>query len=485
MEFFPLRQFTLSLKHCKIVGDNIIVLLRRLAVLRKFFADFIHDRTFFSTLIMLALPIVLQNLISSSLNLVDTIMIGRVGTIELAAVGVAAQFFFFHTVLLVGIGSGYCIFIAQAWGKRDRATIKKYLGLALLLSLLVSLLFTIVGFWKAEEIIALFNDDPEVVRLGGIYIRTLAISTICTALTYTFGYASRSIENAFLPMIGSSIALALNTFLNYVLIFGKFGMPALGVEGAAIATLIARVIEAGIIIGYIYLKGSPLAAKLHEFDFSFAFFKQDLRTITPVVLNELCWGLAVVVYTAAYGRIDTDALASMQVVTTIQNLFIILGFGLSGSTATMVGNNIGRGRKELAKTYAYRSLIICLIIGIILAVTLFIFAPMFLKLFDLDSPKVIADAVILLKILAFIIPLKLLNMTIIMGVLRAGGDVVYSLLAESCVMWFVGVPLAFIGAVVWQLPVHLVFALVAMEDIVKIFCCAGRVISGKWVHTMV
>ena len=453
--------------------------------MRTFFIDFIHDRTFFGTLIKIALPIILQNLISSSLNLIDTIMIGRVGTIELAAVGVAAQFFFFHTVLLVGICSGYCIFIAQAWGKRDRVTIKKYLGLALILSLFISIVFTFTGLWKAEEIITLFNDDAEVIRLGGIYIRTLAVSTLFTAISFTFCHACRSIENAFLPMIASSIALALNTFLNYVLIFGKFGMPALGVEGAALATLIARIIEASIIVGYIYLKASPLAAKPHEFDFSLAFFKRDLRTITPVVLNELCWGLAVVVYTAAYGRIDTDALASMQVVTTIQNLFIILGFGISGATATMVGNNIGRGRTEIAKTYAYRSLIICLLVGIILAVLLFIFAPLFLRLFDLDSPKVIADAVILLKILAFILPLKLLNMTIIMGVLRAGGDVVYSLLAESCVMWFVGVPLAFIGAVVWKLPVILVFALVAMEDVVKIFCCVYRVISGKWVHTLV
>lgn len=453
--------------------------------MHAFIQDFLHDRSFMATLTKIAVPIILQNLISSSLNMIDTIMIGRVGTLELAAVGVASQFFFFNLVFLVGICSGYCIFIAQSWGKRDRTTIKKYLGLTLIYSLIVGALFTLIGVTKAESIIALFNDDPQVIYLGGVYIRVLAASTICSAITYTYGYASRSIENAFLPMIASTVALVLNTLLNYILIFGKFGMPAMGVQGAALATLLARIVEAGIIFSYVYIKKMPLAARIRDFDLSPAFFVQDLKTVLPVMLNELCWGLAVVVYTAAYGRISTDALASMQVAITVQNLFIVFGFGVSGATATMVGNNIGRGRIELAKTYAYRAIFLCVIIGFTLLVVVFACAPLFLDLYKLDSPQVIHDAIILIRILAFTLPLKLVNMTIIMGVLRAGGDVVFSLLSESCTMWFVGVPLAFIGALVWHLPVYIVFALVALEEVVKLFCCVYRAFSNKWIHQMV
>ena len=207
--------------------------------LRQFLLDFYHDRTFSSTLMKIAIPIILQNLISSSLNMIDTIMIGRVGTVELAAVGVATQFFFFNIVALVGGCSGYCIFIAQYWGRQDIASIKKYLGIILLYALSVGLLFSLIGFFFAEKIILLFNDDPNVVRLGAVYIRTLAFGTLFSGLTYAFGFASRSIENAFLPMIASTIALVTNTFLNYVLIFGHFGAPAMGVRGAAVAIAVA------------------------------------------------------------------------------------------------------------------------------------------------------------------------------------------------------------------------------------------------------
>ena len=453
--------------------------------MRQFLLDFYHDRTFSATLLKIAIPIILQNLISSSLNMIDTIMIGRVGTVELAAVGVATQFFFFNLVVLVGICSGYCIFIAQYWGKQDLSAIKRYLGIILIYAAFAGLIFTTVGTLFAEQIIYLFNDDPQVVRLGALYIRTLAAGTLFSGLTYAFGYASRSIENAFLPMIASTIALITNTFLNYVLIFGKFGAPALGVEGAALATLLARALEAAIIVGYVYLKKTPLAIQPKDFDLRPAFFVQDLKTVLPVLLNELCWGLAMVVYTAAYGRISTDALASIQIATTVQNLFIIFGFGVSGATATMVGNTIGRGLNNRARIYAYRAILLCLIIGVILTFLILLLAPLFLWFYDLSSAQVAHDALLMIRILAVTMPIKLINMTVIMGVLRAGGDVIFSLLFESCTMWFIGVPLAFIGALVLQWPVYLVFTLVIAEEVVKFVLCLWRTFSNKWIHTMV
>lgn len=453
--------------------------------MRQFLLDFYHDRNFSATLLKIAIPIILQNLISSSLNMIDTIMIGRVGTIELAAVGVATQFFFFNLVVLVGICSGYCIFIAQYWGKQDLPAIKRYLGLIIMYASITGIVFTLIGTLFAEKIIFLFNNDPEVIRLGAVYIRTLAAGTLFSGLTYAYGYASRSIENAFLPMIASTIALATNTFFNYMLIFGKFGAPALGVEGAALATLLARFLEASIIIFYVYSKRTPLAIKPKEFDLQPAFLIQDFKTVLPVMLNELCWGLAMVVYTAAYGRISTDALASIQIATTVQNLFVIFGFGVSGATATMVGNTIGQGLTKRAKTYAYRAMFLCFIIGIVLTCLILLLAPVFLWFYDLSSVQVAHDALLMIQVLALTMPIKLINMTVIMGILRAGGDVVFSLLFESCTMWFIGVPLAFLGALVLKWPVYLVFTLVILEEIVKFILCLWRAFSDKWMHSMV
>ncbi|MBQ5702924.1 MAG: MATE family efflux transporter, partial [Peptococcaceae bacterium] len=283
----------------------------------------------------------------------------------------------------------------------------------------------------------------------------------------------------------STIALATNTFLNYVLIFGHFGAPALGVKGAALATLFARILEAAIILIYVYGKHTPLAVKPSDFDFHPAFLLQDWRTVLPVMLNELCWGLATIVYTAAYGRIDTDALASIQIANTVQNLFLIFGMGVSGATATMVGNTIGRGLTKRAETYAYRSILLCMVIGVLLTVVIIISAPLFIWFYHLDSAQVANDALLMIRILALSMPVKLVNITVIMGVLRAGGDVVFSLLFESCTMWFIGVPLAFIGALALKWPVYLVYALVIVEEVIKFVLCLWRSFSGKWMKILV
>lgn len=450
----------------------------------SFFTDLKQDTRFWQMLVKISLPIVLQNLISSSLNVVDTIMIGQLGEIPLAAVGVAAQYFFFFTVLVTGLCSGYCIFIAQYWGKRDRQSIKRYLGVMLIFALLLGALFTLFGLFQAERFISWFDHDPEVIRLGAAYLRILAVSTLLTALTYSYGFASRSIENAFLPMAASSAALALNTFLNYTLIFGHFGCPALGVEGAAIATLIARVVEMGIILLYIYVRKNTLALKPSDIDRRPTFIFGDIKTVLPVLLNELCWGLGVVVYTAAYGRIGTDALATVQIGQTVQNLFVVLGFGISGAAAAMIGAKIGEGHSDLAVVYAKRSVFLGVCVGLVLAIVIFFCAPSFMIFFNV-SPMVVHDAIIILKVLSLTITLKMVNMIMITGVMRGGGDVVFSLLSEGCTMWFIGVPLSFIGALVLHWPVYLVFALIALEEVAKFALGIYRLLSNKWIHNLV
>ena len=204
-----------------------------------------------------------------------------------------------------------------------------------------------------------------------------------------------------------------------------------------------------------------------------------------MLLNEVCWGLATIVYTAAYGRISTDALASIQIANTVQNLFLIFGMGVSGATATMVGNNIGRGLTRRATLYAYRAILLCLVIGVVLTVLILLLAPVFLWFYRLESAQVAGDALRMIRILALSMPIKLINMTVIMGILRAGGDVVFSLLFECCTMWFIGVPLAFFGALLLRWPVYLVYALVIAEEVIKCILCLWRAFSGRWLRIQV
>lgn len=453
--------------------------------MKKLLQDMFRDSKFFKTLFFIALPIVIQNFIASSLNMVDTIMIGRVGETEIASVGIANQYFFLLNIILVGTYGGCGIFFSQFWGKKDIKNIRKVLGIGAMLGGSIALVFTFLALLMPGKIISIFNSDPIVIDLGAKYLKIVCISYIFTALSFNFAVASRCIENTVLPMITSIIALLINTLLNYVLIFGKFGAPAMGVEGAAIATLIARLFETSLLIGYIYFSKGVLAATFKEmFNLKGHFVKSTLRTIIPVILNDACWGLGAVIYSVAYGRIGTQAIASVQICTTIQNLFMVVTFGIANASVVMIGNKIGEGNEGTARIYADRFAVLSCIIGAMLGVLLYFFAPAILIFFKVSN-DVLHSSLIILYITSIIMIVRVFNVVLIVGILRSGGDAKYALLAEAFTMWCIGVPLAFIGAFLLKLPVYYVVAMVTAEEIVKFFIALNRLKSNKWMRNLV
>ncbi|WP_053956777.1 MATE family efflux transporter [Inediibacterium massiliense] len=443
-----------------------------------------QDKKFYENLYKIALPIIIQNFIASSLNMVDTMMIGRVGEIQIAAVGIANQYFFLFNLLLIGICSGCGIFISQFWGKRDTINIKKVLGIGMIAGAALSTIFTVIASCMPNQIIHIFNTDPQVILEGAKYLKIVCISYIFTAITFNFGFASRCIENTILPMVVSSFALLFNTFFNYVFIFGNFGSKAMGVEGAALATLLARIIEAGLLVGYIYFTKGVLAAKAREmFSLTKDFIKKVFDTVIPVVLNEGCWALGFVIYSVAYGRIGMQAMASVQICNTIINIFMVFIFGMSNGSVVMIGNQIGAGHEEQAKIYAKRFSLLACLAGIGLASILAISAPFILSFFKI-SYEVYHSALMILYINSGVLIIRVFNCILIVGILRAGGDAKTALLIEGFSMWCIGVPLAFLGAFYFKLPVHYVAALVTVEEIVKFSLGLPRLLSNKWIRNV-
>ncbi|NLJ58235.1 MAG: MATE family efflux transporter, partial [Tissierellia bacterium] len=289
----------------------------------------------------------IQNLVTSSLNMADTVMVGKLGEVEIAAVGIANQYFFIFTMILTGLCGGCSVFISQYWGKKDYTNIKRMLGLGLLSALFISIVFMAVGFISPETIISVFNKDAIVIDLGGRYLFIVLFSYVFTAVTFVYGYSLRSIGNTVAPLIVNIVALLSNVFLNYVLIFGKLGAPALGVEGAALATLISRVIEAIVLVILVYLDKGVFAAKASELlDLTMDFFKKSYRIILPVLLNDVLWAMASLIYSVVYGRMGTGATAAIQICNTVNNMFMVVTFGMASASAIMVGNSIGQGKEE-------------------------------------------------------------------------------------------------------------------------------------------
>lgn len=447
--------------------------------------NYLRDKSFYNIMLGIAIPITVQNLISTSLNMVDTVMIGRIGENELASVGIANQIFFLFILMAFGINSGASIFIAQYWGKKDVQNIRKVLGLTLILGGVVSLFFSIAAFFTPDFILGLFTEDPKVVEIGSKYLRIVSLSYIVTMVSFAYGFASRSVGQAKLPMYISAISLGINTLLNYLLIFGKLGFPMMGVEGAALATVISRVIEMSILLFVIYKNDETLAAKFSEMvAFSKPFIKKFFDTTLPVILNESFWSLGMVMYTAAYGRIGTGALAAIQIASTIQNIFLVINKGLANASAVMLGNQLGSNHKEKAIAYAFTFLFLGITVGLALGVIMYLCAPLTLYFFEV-SEGVYRDTIKIIIVMSIFMFIKIYNAIVIVGVLRSGGDTKFALILEIGSVWLIGVPLAFVGALLWKLPIYWVVFLVSLEEIVKAIVGLPRVLSTKWAKNVV
>lgn len=444
------------------------------------------DKAFFKAMLSIALPITIQNLIASSVNMLDTLMITSLGQESLAAVGLANQVFFFYGVTVFGIATGSAIFIAQFWGKKDVVNIKKILGLSLTIASLLGIIFTLAALFIPEHIMRIFSKDPVVIGLGVKYLKTVSISYIITGVSFSYAVASRSVGEAKMPVIASLASFITNGIFNYLLIFGKFGFPKLGIIGAAYGTLIARIIELFIILYSIYSSRGPLAGSIKEMtDWNKDFVKKYFKTATPVIFNEALWSLGTVLYSIAYAKIGTEAAAAVQILNTVQNIFMVITRGMGNACTVMVGNKIGAGEEEVAIQYANKFLILSIIMGLFLGSGLFLTSDLILKVFKNLTPELYITSKKLLMVLAIFFTVKVYNGTLIVGVLRGGGDTRFSMLLEMGAVWFVGVPLAFLGALVFKLPVYYVTPLVYTEEIVKAIIGTPRVISQKWVTNLI
>lgn len=294
----------------------------------------------------------------------------------------------------------------------------------------------------------------------------------------------RSTGDVKIPTLVGSLALAVNTLLSWLLIFGKFGFPELSINGAAVATLISRALELTALLFVIYARKLPIAASLRELtDFDLAFVGRVLRPMLPVILNELFWSLGITAYAAIYGRMGTDSFAAVNIVSSIEQVAFVIFIGISNATSVLVGNRIGAGKDDEAYLYAGRSLGLGAAGGMLMGILLqFVKVPI-LSLFNV-APEVIQNASLLLIVTSTFMWLKTNNMTIVVGILRAGGDTKFSLFLDGIIIWIVGVPLTALGAFVFHLPVYWVAVCVMSEEVTKWILGINRYRSRKWINNL-
>lgn len=444
------------------------------------------DKKFFNILLVLAIPIILQNLIGASLNLLDNFMIGSLGESAIAATGIANQYYmlFYHAGNGFVVGAG--IFMSQYFGKKDIDSIYKFIGIALLFSQVTSWIFASGGVFFAEDIMRIFTKDEVVTTLGKNYLAAVAPSYIFMSVSLSFAMALRSSGYTKIPMYGSMIGLAFNAILNYIFIFGKFGFPELGVTGAALGTTVARFMEMSFILHTIYIRDKNIiAGKLNQlFSFSKELINKYLRTATSVVFNDVMWIGGMTAYFIAYSKLGTNATAAMQIGNTLNNAFNLFAISISIASSIIIGNNIGAGKESEAKEMAIKISIWGILLGVVIGAIFFLISPLIPKLFAI-SDETKSSVIAILKIMAIILPIRFFGIVQIIGVLRGGGDVIYAILVELIAVWGIGVPLSFLGAVYFHYPIAIVYALTCLEEPFKMIATIPRLVSGKWIKNLV
>ncbi|XTR37748.1 MATE family efflux transporter [Paraclostridium tenue] len=445
-----------------------------------------ENKRFYKLLISLCIPIIIQNLISTSVNVIDTVMISSLGETSVASIGVANQFFFLFNMTLSGLTGGAGLFISQFYGKNDINNIKKVTGLNVLLGIILGLIFLIPALFFPKLIIHFFSYDPDVIKLCIDYFSIIAFCYPLIAVSTVFSMGSRSVRNPKLGMICSAVALISNIILNYGLIFGNLGLPALGVKGAALATVIARLIEFSLLIAYVYVVKKNYVLRfnlsnLKSIDKSFinAFFAKS----TPILLNDSGWAIGTVLYSVAYSKAGTSAIAASQIATSTGNFFIMTAVCVAIGASIMLGNELGADNKEVAIDYAKKFSKIVFVVGTLFGILLIFNIPMLLKMFSV-SDSLAPDIIKIFVIMGLLMGLKSFNTLLVIGILRSGGDTKYSLFLELGCMWLVSLPLTFIFAIKGA-PIYVLVLITYSEEIVKFIFGVPRALSKKWVANIV
>jgi len=446
--------------------------------------DYYRDPDYFPNIRKIAVPIIIQQFTFAALNMLNVVLVGQKGETSVAAVGLAGQLAFLLNLVHFGIISGAAMFTAQFWGRNDVPNLRRVLGLCLMFAVLTSLIFFALAQLIPAQILGIYTKDAAVIELGADYIRTFSWTFLFLAITVSYGFVMRSTGIVKIPTAISVTALLISTGLSYSLIFGKFGLPEMGIQGAAVAAVAARVLECLALVIYSYTQKTPVAASLRELtDFDAAFAGRVIKPLLPVILNELFWALGITSYNAIYGRMGTESFAAMNIVGTVEQLAFVIFIGVSNATSVLVGNRIGAGKEDEAYVYAGRSLGLGIAGGIVTGLLLQLVKAPILSLYNV-SPDVIANAGNVINVISFLLWMRVNNMTIVVGILRAGGDTRFSLFLDGIIIWIVGVPMAYLGANVFHLPVYFVYLCAMSEEATKWILGISRYRSRKWIHNL-
>lgn len=449
-----------------------------------------QGRGFYRSAIALMLPMILQNLVTNCMALADSFMVGALGETELAAVTMANSVFYVLSLIIFGIQSGTGVLVAQYYGKGRLDAINRIMGMGYYVSLGLTALIALLAFFFPIQLMQLVTNNPDLWEPGAEYARIVGFSYVCMAFSGVYIAVQRSMENPGLGAILLTVSGALNILLNYMFIFGKWGAPAMGCAGAAVATLLSRVLEVLVVTGC-FFRSKRLPVKPGLMLRPGRIIAGDfIKYSLPVVLNEGMWSLAMSLYSIIMGHMpnSTPILAAYTIAGNIDRMAAVALFAAGNAAAVIIGRDIGCGDTKEIYGKGVALNFVCFVTGIISMGLLLTIRATLLDGFIFPLMDISAEAgelaKMMLAFIAVVMPLRSLNLCNIVGVFRGGGDVRYGLICDIGPLYCVCLPAAALCGLVFGLGITAVYVCICLDDFCKVFLCLPRLRSGKWINSV-
>lgn len=439
------------------------------------------DKGFYKNVAKIAIPIALQGLITSGVNMMDTVMVGAVGETQLSAVSLANQFINIFHIFCMGIGMGASVLVARYYGMKDRASLKKTVAIMLRLCIAMAMLFCVLTILFPRFIMMIYTSDENIITYGVRYLNYSFVSYFLLGLSLTCTIVLRNVGQVKIPLYTSIAAFFVNVGANYVFIFGKLGFPKMDVAGAAIGTLIARVFEFSVICGYLFFKDKEIGFRIRDiFCRVGALWKEYIRVSIPVLISDAILAFGNNSVAMVIGRLGDNFVAANAVTSVTQQLSSVMTQGFSQAGAIVTGYTLGEGDVKKAHRQGYAFLGIGFVFGIFAAVIIMLISEPMIAAYNL-SPETQRIARQLMLSISIIIVFQATNSIMTKGVLRGGGDTKMLMLTDNIFLWIASVPLGILAGLVFNFPPFWIYFALKIDQVLKAIWCVYRLQSGKWI----
>lgn len=442
---------------------------------------FVKDKSFYRKVVTIALPITLQSLITIGVNMMDNIMLGKLGEVAMSAASQANQIFSLFQIFCMGMGMGASVLTARYYGMKDIPSLKKTITIMYRLLLSLGAVFTIAAIVAPGFLMSLYTNEPDVIAEGIRYYRWSIPCFLLLGLSLTTTIVLRSIGKVKIPLYTSIGAFFINVGANYTFIFGHFGAPAMGVAGAALGTLISRIFEFAIICGYFWFVDKTVAYRVKDFFCKCGDILRDyIRISIPVLVSDGLLGLGNTAVAMVYGRLGSSFVSANSIAAVTMQLSTVVIQGMSNASSIITGHTLGEGKVKEAQDQGYTFLAMGAIFGLFAAVLILFIADPIISFYNITQ-ETREIAFQLMDAVAVIVFFQAMNSILTKGVLRGGGDTKFLMVADILFLWVVSIPLGCLAGFVWKLPAFWIYICIRIDQIIKAVWCIGRLKSGKWI----